>query len=520
MKGKLLLTLFAVAWLLAVVPLAGAAQTRVYVSEIIVNGVQNRDELKNALPNLLASRLTSDSILVVDKAADADVTVAGTYLVLGRVFSIDVTARDKSGKVLVRGFEEGGSPDEMIPALGKLAQKLIAGISSAYLPQQTGQVGDAINLAAPGMSKKATVVAPVVTVVPVAVPLPAGNQLEPVAVGTSDIIRAQPKGKASQPGALIQRIEGELTGIAAVRELGDGEREVFVTGLHSLCLYRIGKLQQLLYKQEFPADSRVLGVDSADLDGDGVPEAYVTIMSGETLASQVWVVKDNALKMVAEKLPYYFRGIALAAGERKIYAQQMGVDVDFFGDVFELVKRGNGYELKNPFRLPRYGNIFTFNFFTDRSSKMHGIIINEAGNLVVYSPTGEELWRSGEKYGGSELYFQREDQSNVRVTGDRYRWVFLQQRISVTGDGDIIVSQNLSGLFSIGYNRSYNKNTLFALGWNGAALEEKWRTRVAEGYLADYFYDSQRKELVLLQVVKKDGLFSKGASVVVVKSVE
>jgi hypothetical protein len=55
---------------------------------------------------------------------------------------------------------------------------------------------------------------------------------------------------------------------------------------------------------------------------------------------------------------------------------------------------------------------------------------------------------------------------------------------------------------------------LFSFAWNGASLDEKWHTRQSQNYLADYAYNEDTNELFLMEVVKKEGLFDKGASAV------
>jgi hypothetical protein len=61
---------------------------------------------------------------------------------------------------------------------------------------------------------------------------------------------------------------------------------------------------------------------------------------------------------------------------------------------------------------------------------------------------------------------------------------------------------------------------VYSFAWNGAALEERWHTKPSQNYLADYAYDEARKELVLLEVVKKPGMFEQGASAISIKKVE
>jgi hypothetical protein len=345
--------------------------------------------------------------------------------------------------------------------------------------------------------------------------------------------------------AAVQRLPGALVGIAPVRTLPDGSRELYVVGDRVLRLYRLGAESALvdqkelaalsggrgphLYSQgreitlldekEFGSGVKILAVDSADLDGDSTPEAYVTIYSGGWLLSEIWVAREGKLQKLAEKLPYYFRGIALAGREKKIYAQQVGVSADFFGDLSELAKTTDGYELINPIKLPRFGFLYNFNQFSGIKGELYSIVTDPDGLLIVTTPNGESVWRGVDNFGGSETFFKRDDLQNMQFTGTEFRWVFLQQRITVTPTGEVIIPRN-GGFWVVGNARNYGKSSIYAFAWNGVSLVEKWHTKENPTYLADYFYDHERRELVQLEVVQHEGLFAKGYSAITVRRVE
>jgi len=310
-----------------------------------------------------------------------------------------------------------------------------------------------------------------------------------------------------------------MNGMALGRTLANGEREVFLTGDHVLRYYRQGQEMKLIAEAVCSTSGKVLNVSTADLDGDGVPEVYLTIMDGEFLSSQVWAPAGDSLKRVTEKLPYFFRGIALAGKEQKIYAQEKGINDSYYGDVYELVKSGDRFTVKNPLKLPRFGNLYNFNTFTDPQGKSYFVIFNHDGYVMVYSQEMEDLWKSSDKFSGSELYFRQPVQTTTSGADAFAQMVFLDQRITVTREGELIVPQN-SGFWTVGNSRSYSKNSVYSFAWNGSALVERWHTPPSQNYLADYAYDEARKELVLLEVVKKEGLLSKGASAVSIKKVE
>lgn len=477
-------------------PLAFAGQIRAYVAPFSVAGVQSKDEFKGTLQSLLASRLSSDTVIALDHPAGADVTITGSYAVIGKVFSIDAVAKDAAGSVVARAFVQGEDQDLLIPSIGKLAKELAGAIEKRIVP---------------GLAP------------PPAAQAPAGNvRGEDAAAPPTGIVRPSP-GSAAAPVPLSQRLSGSLVGIAPGTLRQNGMSEWYVIDDHALRIYLQKEKFELAAEVSYLANEYLLGVDTADLDGDGTPEAYVTVMKGESLSSEVWVFRSGKLKRVADGLPYFFRGLSLAGGGRKIYAQRMGLgsdgtgydrkSSDFFGDVHELVKGEKKYELKNPIKLPEQAFLYNFSMFRGRDGRDYFVVLNDAGRLIVYASSGEELWRSSDTYGGSSLSFKREDAINARAIGTPFRSVYLQQRIFTTGDGDIIIPQN-SGTFVFGTQRSYKHSAVYCFAWNGASLVEKWHTEPIQDYIADYYYDDPGKELVLLEVVKQEGAISKGASTI------
>lgn len=496
---KLIALLFALLIPMSSIP-ALAAQVRVFVADMNAIGVQNRDEMKQTLQALLASRLNSERIVAVGSAAEADVVVTGTYVTIGKVFSVDALARSYDGKTLTRAFVQGESQDELIPAVGKLAEKLSVELARIY------PVGQATAAIPP---------APGVPVIPVPDIIKPEQQVRQAPTG--DIIKPQDISR-STGGWVSKRLQGAANLIATGRTLSDGSREIFLAEERRISYYRQAGEMKLIAEAEFSNDEKILSVDTIQSD-DGTLDIYVTIQRSDELESKVLRVQGDNLQLVAEKLPYYFRAFQLAGGSKKLFAQAMGRDADFFGDVFEATRAKAHITLKKPIKMPRYGNIYSFNQFRDSDEKIMTVVISPDNYLIVYDQELKELWRSNDKFGGSELYFQRDDLENVRVSGDKKRWIFMNQRIQITPKGQVLVGKN-EGFWVLGNARSYKKGAVFCLAWNGSTLEEKWRTRDTQNYMPDYWLDDSRNELLILQTVQRPGIGGRGASSLEIKKIE
>jgi len=470
---------------------ARAEQIRAFVAEFKIVGAEHPAEMKGLLPDLLGSRLNVGQILIVETRAAADIVVEGRYTMAGNLFSIDAVASNAAGKVVSRAYVEGENQGQLLPAVGKLASKLAAQITASVNPKTKTEEAQAV-----------------ITTLPTSSPRPS----------SVDIITEQTGAPAGGARWLSQRLVGSYSGMAPGRRFENGERELYVVNGRALKLFRQGKDLQLVAEVSFKVGEQVLGVDSADLDGDGNPEVYLTIFNGDALVSQVWIVKDNSLVRIADKLPYYFRNIAMEGQKGTLFAQEMSLRSDYFGDVREVVRTGAAYTLGNPVKLPRGAMLYNFNRFKDGNGNLLFALLNEDGHLFVHAANGEELWRSKEKYGGTEQFFKRKDLSDVKYGSEPYRWIFLQQRIFVTQEGEIVVPQN-SGSWNTGYSRTYSNSRLIGFSWNGSSLERKWHTQENENYLADYYYDPLQQELVTLEVVKHEGMFDKGASIISIRKV-
>ena len=502
---KLIILLASLLVSLVAVP-SFAAQIRVFVADMNATGVQNRDEMKVTLQMLLASRLNGDRIIVVGSAAEADAVVSGAYVSIGKNFSLDAIAKTAAGKTVARAFVQGETKDELIPAVGKLAENLSAELIKLYSSDQSNLAPHQPSLAS----------------------LPSVAAGTPADIASKSHIRPAHSGDFIKPSAqetgdtadwLSKRLTGAANLMASGLTMPDGRREIFLAEGQRLAYYRQGGDMKLVTETELKSTEKIISLDTV-AGSDGTLDIYVTIIRSGELASQVWQVKGDKLLLVAEKLPYYFRSACLAGGPKKLYAQAMGRGEDFYGDVAEATRIGSAITLKSPLKMPRYGTLYSFDQFRDRSDgKLYTVVINPDGYLVVYDQSLKELWRSNDKFGGSELFFQREDDSNVRVTGDRFRFIFMNQRIQVSPRGEILVGKN-DGFWVLGNARSYKRGAVYCLAWNGSSLEEKWHTRETQNYMPDFFFDDTHNELLILQTVQRPGIADRGASSLLIKKVE
>jgi hypothetical protein len=474
-----------------------AAPLKTHVSEFSVSGNAAPQELKQTLQGILASRLNPEQIQLVDKPDQAEFLIIGSYARFGTMFSMDVTIKGGATGGITKVFEQGEGEGDVIPAVGRLARK----VDGELAKRQTTVP------AAPPVAPSASVLAAPVAVTTFSKPQANENY----------VIRTDNPAKngnwSSHP------LEGVFTGIATGRTLPGGERELFIAGGQTIRAYLKGKELKSTGEISIPRPGKILAIDTADLDRNGIPELYVSVIDRDIPASRVYQFDGSAFVTQAENLPWLFRGIGPDTATRAIYAQELDSDGKYYGDIMELSRTGNRFTTKNPFKLPSSATLFNFNRVSAPGGTDNFVVLNEDGYLVINPPDGGEAWKSGEKFGGSEMFFNNETRTYTRSTADLQRWTFLEQRMIRLKDGTLLVPRN-EGTFSFGNNRSFDKYSLFAFEWTGAVLREKWHTRDSPGYLADFAIDQAAAEVILLEVVQKSGVFSKGTSVISINRIE
>ena len=486
---------------LAFVGIAQCESVAIHAAEVTTDQTAPGMPRGTSLRDLLVSRLDRGQVHFVEQPEQADIVMSGSYSSFGRMFSWDVLLKNRKSGSIITVFEQGDSNDDIIPAAGRLSRKVdkeIAGMISPMMsPAPSAPLPQSI------FPTSSAVVTPPVT--PPAVPTAVKPAAESFVIKTET--EADVNGWNSGP------IDGIFGSMTLGRRLPSGERELFVAGERIIRFYHKGAELKLVAEATVPVSAHILAIDSADLDHDGITELYATIIDRDVVSSRVYRAEGQSLKLVADNLPWFFRGIGADITARTIYAQEMGVRGGFSTEARELAWDGQRYEARTSVTLPQIGTIFNFQRIRGPKGIDYFVTLDADASLAVADTHGEEVWKSADKFGGSEVRFRDIKYSASRVARDMERWIFLEQRMMPLPDGSLIVPRN-EGTLSIGNNRNFNRHALFAFRWNGAMLTEVWHTRQTSGYLADYAYDSALRELVLLEVVKKEGLFSKGRSVI------
>ena len=133
-----------------------------------------------------------------------------------------------------------------------------------------------------------------------------------------------------------------FNGIALGDVDGDGKTETVIITPDKVIVYRYE--QQRFYQvTEYAEGSKGIniGVDVADINGNGIPEIIVTslTLTRKALASFVLEWDGKAFKRIVDNAPWYFRVCDLPDRGKVLLGQEPRFGSPFKGKIFEMIWR-------------------------------------------------------------------------------------------------------------------------------------------------------------------------------------
>ncbi len=265
---------------------------------------------------------------------------------------------------------------------------------------------------------------------------------------------------------------------------------------------------------------RIIGLDVADINGNGYPEIFVTAMTinRETLSSFVVEYNGSSYASLVDGLSYYFRIIDSGDGTPVLYAQDKGRG-PFAGKIYIMNPAGNGYEESKKVRMPKGTCVLSLARGAVREDAANDFLsINQHNRLILISDTGKDEWESTDKYGKTNNYWLLDASGGNDGYQER---AYLNPRIKFSTMGGekknkaFIVTNTEAGGGSIGRIMRFKEGRIGVMSWNGIAMAPVFETMPLQGWISDFdiadIDNDGKKELVIsvvsgskLAIIAKD----------------
>jgi hypothetical protein len=464
------------------------AQEKIGIVPFSVFGPPELQYMKDALPQMLYSRLPYDAKEVLGKDAFRDVLkgmenkdelaqarkiiaatdyqylVMGAYTKMGEAFSVDVRVLRRGGADFKAIYVSMDKESKIFSAVEELSKQVAAIIGASELKP-----------------KAANIDAPVVRDLPATVPTKAGDA------------------KAFQRLKSVEIHFPPTAGICLADIDGDGKNELVSGGNNTIYVYRIDDVRLNLLSSVNLRGYDILSINCGDFDKNGRDEVYATAIRADDAVTVVLEGTAASQLQRQSEADWYVRVISHPVEGELLLGQKMGQDKAFDGEIYRLgYSKTAGLAAKFPFEFKGLLNLYQIQPLKYRGRRALAFF-DEGDYLKIMDETGKVLERLKERYGGSERAVQKGLDALMEKNYSR-----LYQRIVRIEDGDtdaILVLKNEGNRLFSRY-RSFERGQVAYLKFDETNYREAALSEMMDGYLSDIAVDKKSGKIFVTAVTE------------------
>lgn len=512
--------------------------SRVAVLPWKVNSAENMEFVKSAMADMFSSRLgssgsvelirpdivkgaigdkeiTDDSASDIGKKLKADYVLYGSLTVLGGSVSMDARLLNVKNGAISPFYSKSSGIDSVIGMTDKVSNDVLSLVA-----------GPVATLAQPAPPLPGQAAQPVEGMAAVMETLPPKQAQKE----TKDDFIIRPSADAKAPLWKSKTMEGLYTAVVAADINKDGVKELILLSKNNIVIAK-RNADGLQVIKEIKAEPGVenIAITSIDSDRDGLPEVFISSVRNDKPYSSMLEFKNGEYKITSTGISWLMRTIEVKKGEPVLIGQKFRKPDGFYGDLHILEKKGAGLADKGPFevKLPKKVDIYRFEAFDlTNSGSPELLAFDDRDYIDIYKKSGgdkwEKAWKSRDFYGGTlnNIDFGEDRPGIAAPESIPVEGRFF--RLEHNGKKELIIKKNVPGGLGRFGSRpgSYKSGEVLSLSLaeGDSDFTENWKTRLINGYIADFFIDDIEgegfKEITMLVVEAADNLFSKPKSYV------
>ena len=304
-----------------------------------------------------------------------------------------------------------------------------------------------------------------------------------------------------------------FNGIALGDVDGDGKIETLLLTPEKILIFRYDQ-QRFLQVTEIAnfQGKYCIGIDVADINGNGTPEIFVTSMavSRKMMNSFVLEWDGKAFKSVADDLSYYFRVVDLPARGKLLIGQEHRSGSPFTGRISEMIWRSGRYEPDTEVRAGASNVLgLTIAEILEKGTES-AVAFDSYDRLRIFEGGGQEIWRSSDQYGGSTLFYS----GTLTDQGEIENPIYFPMRLLTAPSGKdqknlllAVKNFDVAGR-KLSKFRSFSESQVISFFWDGLGLSPEWKTRKFSGYIRDFAvgdFNNDGSDEIVCAIVLEEG---------------
>ena len=472
--------------------------------------VLSRGEVDAAMQSAAASGAVNEAAArSIGTRLNADFVLFGSLTVLGENVSIDSKMVDiSSSQPTMTFFDQSQDLGAVITKINLMA----ADINDKMFGRSTQTAVETPPAAQPPPAKKADIYA------------------HPENVLKEDGFISQQKSDAGDSGSGIfipeeapasqqkfwksANFKHLINGVAIGDVDGDGKNETVTIAPHAVIIYRSesGRFQQIIEIGE--SSNQVLtGVDIADINGNRFAEIFVTSLNAKKTMLNSYVLEFDGTNFtkIIDGSSWIYR-VANTPTRGKILLGQRPRLGKSSGTISEMSWQNGEYVPTGDIKTPRDTNLLGLTVGDVLNSDQEtAIAYRDNDHIRIIDPSGNALWDSPDRYGGSMMHYGAPLEDRGQVENKQYfpmRLVVWKNPAKKESEVIAVTNYDLAG-GKLAY-RKFTKTHIEAFTWNGIDLATSWKSRQMSGYIPDFavgdFDNDGQDELVAALVIKEGGV--------------
>ena len=475
--------------------------------------VISRAQVEAAMQSAAASGAVNEAAArSIGTRLNADFVLFGSLTVLGENVSIDSKMVDISGgQPTMTFFDQGQDLGAVITKINLMA----ANINDKMFGRRTQTAAKAPAAPPQAAKKKANIQAHPEDVLKGDGFIDHGKQGAAVTTGESQV----QFWKSANFKYLIN-------GVALGDVDGDGKIETVTITPDAVVIFRSegGQFRKIT---EISASSskNLTGLDIADVNANGFAEIFVTSFNPKRTILNSYVLEFDGtnFNQIIDDSPWIYRVANTPTRGKILLGQRPRIGKTFSGTIFEMNWQNGEYVPGDDIKTPRNTNLLGLTLGDVLNSDQEtAISYRENDHIRIIDPSGNALWDSPERFGGSMMYYDAPLEDRGQVENKQYfpmRLVVWQNLAKEESEVIAVKNHDITNR-KLAY-RKFTKTHIEAFSWDGVGLRPNWKTRTMTGYIPDYSvgdYDNDGQDELIAALILKEGkvaLFTEPKSTII-----